>query len=281
MSNKFDVDEYPTNPQTATATAEASAAEIETAAAEASAPPPNSQPKPKRRGVLRLALYAAGAIIVLAGLLYGGWSVYRYNSSFPITNPGLPAEKIGDYQVNPEPAPSSSQIETAATPKNVSEFTDAAPGTFAAQPQDNAKLLAEIRDVFEEMQEPSARFETQLQAVLELEASVVSLINIQSVFFESVEDRLQAIEDELQTLTTQNAPAQASTVPDQSPPFRLVGIDRWNNAWNAVILFDNKMTMLEPNDTRAEWTLVSLDAKKRQARFVHAEGGEAVLTVDQ
>ncbi len=70
-------------------------------------------------------------------------------------------------------------------------------------------------------------------------------------------------------------------MPHQStPPFRLIGIDQWQNQWNAVLELNGQITMIEPNSSRAGWQLMALHPAKQIAVFKSDRGVEAELRVD-
>ena len=261
-------DDYPETTDTAEGSAEPAA----------QAPP---APQPKKRKLLRSVLIALIAILLLAGAFY---TYFMFFSQPTVTKPfaAAPATEIADYEVTPAIDQIPSQIEPSAVdsmemvPVGGTEVHD----PFAEQTSANALLLEDIEKSLQELQLQNEKLGEHISALLGLRASVVSLINMQSVIAESTEDRLQAIEDSIHALS-QAQPTPSSEEPDQSkPPFRLIGIDRWNNEWNAVILLDSKMTTLETDETRADWTLYEIDAAKRQAHFVHASGEAAILTVE-
>ena len=273
---QFDPDEYPTSP----------AAETEPAASENndSIEQPHKAKKaaPKRRRVLKAGIYGS-AIITVVSLAYVGVSVYLKDSASYVRQDSMTAEQFADYEVNPEkPAapnpsePSTSAIDHVAIHDAAAPLPASLDSDLAAQ----IETIIEIQSLLEKAQETDAKLTEQVESLLGMRANVLSLINMQSVIAESIEDRLFAIEDKLQDMSSMMQRPETTAEPDQSaPPFRLIAIDRWDNVWNAVIFLDSKMAMLEPNDSRAGWTLLEVDASRKQARFVHADGVEAVLDV--
>ena len=257
----------------------------ETTATPESAEPPAPEtpvPQPKKRKFLRLIIIGLIVILLLAGAFF---TYLMFFWDMPVQFTAAPAQKITDYEVVPETA-LQPQSEFAAPdnmktiPIGETEVHD----SFASETEANAAILEDIEKTLDDLHSQNAQLAEQINKLLDLRATVLSLINMQSVVAESLEDRLQAIEDNMSMLSPQEVQSQRTSVtepPDLSkPPFQLIGIDRWNNEWNAVVLFGNKMTMLGQDETRAEWTLSEIDAANRQAHFVHATGDTAILTVE-
>ncbi len=96
-----------------------------------------------------------------------------------------------------------------------------------------------------------------------------SLEKISATVFEKLEKRLRKIEQSLSALSDQIAHAETdkNSVGNLSPPFDLVAIDSWQSKWNAVISFEGRLAMLEPGEFRSGWRLITIDPKKRTARF--------------
>ena len=115
-----------------------------------------------------------------------------------------------------------------------------------------------------------------------LEPQIVSSIALQSTLADLMETRLMEIESRVDSLAQTLSQAQKSESPKDilQPPFRLIAIDRWQNRWNAVIELDGRISIIEPQSSRAGWQLLTIDPSSQSTLFRSRSGKEVKLEID-
>ena len=117
----------------------------------------------------------------------------------------------------------------------------------------------------------------------ELQKLVISIQTGQTIVAESLENRMNELAQKIDAMSeakpTEPAPILATSSMD-TPPFRLISIDRWENEWNAVLELNGKISMLAPQSARAGWKLLQISPQNRTALFRSRNGTESQLTVD-
>ena len=181
---------------------------------------------------------------------------------------------VDQYSVEPTPV-------TNTPPSNPIPVTENNP------PSPNAAELAAL------IQQLTASLQRADDATLYLETRVGALENnLQEI--KTVDRRLVELTEEVSSLKSQsrklyslietsNSPPTQALAPETAistvPPFTLIGIDRWQNEWNAVLEMQGKLAMLTPEAERAGWQLVKIEPTARKALFRNRDGIDHELSI--
>ena len=174
----------------------------------------------------------------------------------PTHQPAASNSNIPDTQVSPTPDPTPELAELIQSLK------------YALQRADAATLYLEIRvSALEKNLEGMKSVDHRLQ---ELTGEVSSLQN-----------HTRKLTGLIETFNPAPAPASfsASAIDSDVPPFTLIGIDRWQNEWNAVLEMQGKMAMILPNAERAGWRLIKIEPTARKALFRNRGGTDHELEI--
>ncbi|MDE0310043.1 MAG: hypothetical protein OXI60_09470 [Acidiferrobacterales bacterium] len=144
------------------------------------------------------------------------------------------------------------------------------------------KLLSEIPYEQRQTRDALVYFDDRIDSLIELKPSIESLVSGQGKTINALETRMMAIENALRefadTLEVNNTDSEK--VADSRPPFNLIAVDRWENQWNAVIELDGRITMIQPEDSRAGWKLLKINPSTASAEFHSDSGTQAILKVN-
>lgn len=184
----------------------------------------------------------------------------------------------GSYTNTPE------QVE-AVNHGNNSGITD------SSTPDESAELITELPDLQRLVEKVEYRLNSNEDAHLYLDDSLTAIENELKKLTQLVNERiltnLNALKikvDELDSNLLQKAELSES-VPNSisnEPPFRLISIDQWEMQWSAVLTMEGHVTMIYPNETRAGWTLLTVNPLARSATFLKRSTGiETTLFVDE
>lgn len=161
-------------------------------------------------------------------------------------------------------------------------FTSDIENATTAKPQTELlSILEEIKTSLTQQQDAFLYFDDRLQPVQDILPRLESDVSVQLSAIKDLKQQFHRLEAQLSDVVeffTESRPVIANNVQD-SPPFRLIAIDRWNNQWNAVIEFDGKITMISPQSSRAGWLLVDVDPNSHTARFRATSGQEVNMRI--
>ena len=143
-------------------------------------------------------------------------------------------------------------------------------------------ILEKVEYRLKESSDAFLYFEDRLENLGALEPQIVSSIALQSTLADMMETRLMEIESRVDSLAQTLSQAQKSESPKDilQPPFRLIAIDRWQNKWNAVIELDGRISIIEPQSSRAGWQLLTIDPSSQSTLFRSRSGKEVKLEID-
>ncbi len=152
-----------------------------------------------------------------------------------------------------------------------------------------SEIDSKLLDVLEKIQHNQQQnndallyFDERLKALENLEPKIQSAIDSQNNSIKKIDQILWKLETKLdETIRTAEQPPELKIESHLSlPPFRLIAIDRWQNQWNAILELDGRITMIEPNSSRAGWKLLNIDPSKQSALFRAKSGKQMELQVD-
>ncbi len=221
-----------------------------------------------------------GAVAIIIGA--ASWVQWYLRASVRgLQSPPVSVQEIVDInssEANLQVDRSSSVVpETTAATLVVSDLADAA--AIASQ-SEVVSMLEEIKLALSQQNDAYLYFDDRLLPITETLPKLESAIIMQSSVAQRLEVQILELETQVSQLaakiTESRKPSESS---DQTPPFRLIAIDRWNNEWNAVIELDGKIAMIGPQSTRAGWLLLKVDPSSRSALFQAASGKEVQLQV--
>ena len=183
--------------------------------------------------------------------------------------------------------PAVDQYNVEPTPVTNTPLSNPIPVAENNPPSPNAAELAAL------IQQLTASLQRADDATLYLETRVGALENnLQEI--KTVDRRLVELTEEVSSLKSQShklyslietssAPPTPSLAPETAistvPPFTLIGIDRWQNEWNAVLEMQGKLAMLTPEAERAGWQLVKIEPTARTALFRNRDGIDHELSI--
>ena len=163
---------------------------------------------------------------------------------------------IPDTQVPPTPDPTPELAELIQSLK------------YALQRADDATLYLEIR---------VSALEKNLEGIKSVDHRLEELTGEVS----ALQNHTRKLTGLIETFNPAPAPASfsASAIDSDVPPFTLIGIDRWQNEWNAVLEMQGKMAMIQPNAERAGWRLIKIEPTARKALFRNRGGIDHELEI--
>ena len=135
-----------------------------------------------------------------------------------------------------------------------------------------AQLLRRNDDANLYLSERIDRFDDIVATIAQLGAHVSDLDHRIAMLEEGVNDLAQ----QYRSAAIAMAMTEEESAP--APPFTLIGIDRWEKKWNAVLELEGKVTMIEPQVSVAGWKLLAIDPDRRTALFRSASGSETELS---
>ncbi len=230
----------------------------------------------RRRLSLRPRLWQFGVIIV---------SVVTVTLIAVIMVPRLQdtPQSAASTSVSTPPATPEELISMAQLP--VQSMMQAEPDTPPAA--DNPPPLSpEIHDLMESVAQLLRRNDDAnlyLSERIDRFDDIVATIAQLGAHVSDLDHRIAMLEEGVNGLAQQYrsaAIAMAMTEEESAPapPFTLIGIDRWEKKWNAVLQLEDKVTMIEPQSTVAGWQLLAIDPSRRTALFRSASGTETELS---
>ena len=174
----------------------------------------------------------------------------------PTHQPAAPNSNIPDTQVPPTPDPTPELAELIQSLK------------YALQRADDATLYLEIR---------VSALEKNLEGMKSVDHRLEELTGEVS----ALQNHTRKLTGLIETFNPAPAPASfnASAIDSDVPPFTLIGIDRWQNEWNAILEMQGKMAMILPNAERAGWRLIKLEPTARKALFRNRGGIDHELEI--
>ena len=143
-------------------------------------------------------------------------------------------------------------------------------------------ILEKVEYRLNESSDAFLYFEERLKNLSALEPQIISSIALQSTVADMMETRMMEVESRVDSLAQALSQAQQSESPKNllQPPFRLIAIDRWQNKWNAVIELDGRISIIEPQASRAGWQLLTIDPSSHSTIFRSRSGKEVKLEID-
>ncbi len=144
-------------------------------------------------------------------------------------------------------------------------------------------ILEKVEYRLNESSDAFLYFEERLENLSALEPQIISSIALQSTVADRMETRMMEVESRVDSLAQALSQAQQSESPKKllQPPFRLIAIDRWQNKWNAVIELDGRISIIEPQASRAGWQLLTIDPISQSTIFRSRSGKELKLEIDE
>ena len=246
-----------------------------------------------RRLPARKIIFWSLVVIVVFFLIAGATAIWLYQPPLAQlqTSTAQSAESLMTAQeiVNAEPLPVS---ETAAlsqpglSPDEL-ENVPLPVGGFNASEEDLPLAKTEYEELLEEVKHQLRQNNDAdlylAEQFAELQKLVISIQTGQTIVAESLENRMNELAQKIDAMS-EAKPTEPAPIPSTSsmdtPPFRLISIDRWENEWNAVLELNGKISMLAPQSVRAGWKLLRISPQNRTALFRSRSGTEAQLTVD-
>ena len=143
-------------------------------------------------------------------------------------------------------------------------------------------ILEKVEYRLNESSDAFLYFEERLKNLSALEPQIISSIALQSTVADMMETRMMEVESRVDSLAQALSQAKQSDSPKNllQPPFRLIAIDRWQNKWNAVIELDGRISIIEPQASRAGWQLLTIDPSSHSTIFRSRSGKEVKLEID-
>ena len=163
--------------------------------------------------------------------------------------------------------------------------------TDSSTPEESAESSAELPALQRLVEKIEYRLNSNEDAHLYLDDSLTAIENELKKLAQLVNERiltnLSALEIKVDALDSNllKKAELSDTVPNSNsnePPFRLISIDQWEMQWSAVLTMEGHVTMIYPHETRAGWTLLTVNPLVRSATFLKRSTGiETTLFVEE
>ena len=210
------------------------------------------------------------------------------DSTLPITASELAAQvpETDRYPVEAEaPVSATGDYPTSQSAASNPNNPDTQPPSPHAPTSELSDLIQQLNFALQRADDATLYLETRVSALEE---------NLKGM--KTVDHRLEELTGEVSSLQattrklyglieTFNPPPSppANVIPaaiaGDVPPFTLIGIDRWQNEWNAVLEMQGKIAMIKPNAERAGWRLIKIEPKARKALFRNRGGIDHELEI--